>query len=106
MRGACWPKEPCTGRDTSTAPKSAPCVFGTVGEKAFLTIKGITVGATRRNTNMRFHFDDCQRPVDNLAEKPLIEKKRYKIKQGEFTWEIDEFLATTKALLLPCTDCP
>ena len=72
----------------------------TVGEKAFLTIKGITVGATRAEYEYEIPFDDCNALLDNLAEKPLIEKKRYKIKQGEFTWEIDEFFGDNAGLVL------
>ena len=56
----------------------------TVGDKAFLTIKGITVGATRAEYEYEIPFADCNALLDDLAEKPLIEKKRYKIKQGEF----------------------
>lgn len=72
----------------------------TVGEKAFLTIKGITVGATRAEYEYEIPFDDCNALLDNLAEKPLIEKKRYKIKQGEFTWEIDEFFGENQGLIV------
>lgn len=70
----------------------------TVGDKAFLTIKGITVGATRAEYEYEIPFADCNALLDNLAEKPLIEKKRYKIKQGEFVWEIDEFFGDNKGL--------
>ncbi|WP_411331053.1 CYTH domain-containing protein [Desulfovibrio desulfuricans] len=72
----------------------------TVGEKAFLTIKGITVGATRAEYEYEIPFDDCNALLDNLAEKPLIEKKRYKIKQGEFIWEIDEFFGDNQGLIV------
>ena len=72
----------------------------TVGEKAFLTIKGITVGATRAEYEYEIPFGDCNALLDNLAEKPLIEKKRYKIRQGEFTWEIDEFFGENQGLIV------
>ena len=72
----------------------------TVGDKAFLTIKGITVGATRAEYEYEIPFVDCNALLDNLAEKPLIEKKRYKIKQGEFVWEIDEFFGDNKGLIV------
>lgn len=72
----------------------------TVGDKAFLTIKGITVGATRAEYEYEIPFADCNALLDNLAEKPLIEKKRYKIKQGEFVWEIDEFFGDNKGLIV------
>lgn len=72
----------------------------TVGDKAFLTIKGITVGATRAEYEYEIPFADCNALLDDLAEKPLIEKKRYKIKQGEFTWEVDEFFGDNQGLIV------
>jgi adenylate cyclase len=38
--------------------------------------------------------------LDALAEKPLIEKKRYKIPAGDLTWEIDEFLGENAGLIV------
>jgi CYTH domain-containing protein len=38
--------------------------------------------------------------LDTLAEKPLIEKKRYRIKCGELVWEIDEFFGDNKGLIV------
>ena len=38
--------------------------------------------------------------LDALAEKPLIEKKRYKIPVGDLTWEIDEFLGDNAGLIV------
>jgi adenylate cyclase len=35
-----------------------------------------------------------------LAEKPLIEKTRYKIPVGNLTWEIDEFLGENAGLIV------
>jgi adenylate cyclase len=72
----------------------------TVGDKAFLTIKGITVGATRAEYEYPIPFDECNAMLDTLAEKPLIEKKRYKIKRGDLTWEIDEFFGDNKGLVV------
>ncbi len=72
----------------------------TVGEGAFLTIKGITVGATRAEYEYPIPFDDCNAMLDTLAEKPLIEKKRYKINYGGLIWEIDEFFGDNKGLIV------
>jgi adenylate cyclase len=38
--------------------------------------------------------------LDALAEKPLIEKKRYKIPAADLTWEIDEFLGDNAGLIV------
>jgi CYTH domain-containing protein len=72
----------------------------TVGDKAFLTIKGVTVGATRAEYEYPIPFDDCNAMLDTLAEKPLIEKKRYKIRRGDLVWEIDEFFGDNKGLIV------
>ena len=72
----------------------------TVGSIAFLTIKGLTVGATRSEYEYEIPFDECNAMLDTLAEKPLIEKKRYKISRGGLTWEIDEFFGDNQGLIV------
>ena len=62
----------------------------TTDDKAYLTIKGITVGATRAEYEYELPYDEGKAMLDSLAEKPLIEKRRYKIPAGDLTWEIDE----------------
>ena len=51
----------------------------TIDDKAFLTIKGLTVGATRSEYEYEIPLADCNAMLDALAEKPIIEKKRYKV---------------------------
>jgi CYTH domain-containing protein len=72
----------------------------TVGDKAFLTVKGLTVGATRNEYEYEIAFDECNAMLDALAEKPLIEKKRYKIPFSGLTWEIDEFFGDNQGLIV------
>ena len=72
----------------------------TVGSEAFLTIKGITVGATRAEYEYPIGFDDCNAMLDDLAEKPIIEKKRYKIPADGLTWEVDEFFGENRGLIV------
>ena len=72
----------------------------TVGDKAFLTIKGLTVGATRMEYEYEIPMADCNTMLDALAERPLIEKKRYKVDLGGLTWEIDEFFGENKGLIV------
>ena len=62
----------------------------TINDKAFLTIKGLTVGATRSEYEYEIPLADCNAMLDTLAEKPIIEKKRYKVPFAGLTWEIDE----------------
>ena len=72
----------------------------TVGDRAFLTIKGLTVGASRVEYEYEIPFEDGNFLLDNLAEKPIIEKKRYRIPQGKFVWEIDEFFGENQGLIV------
>jgi len=72
----------------------------TADARAFLTIKGITVGATRNEYEYEIPFDDGKEMLDTLAEKPLIEKKRHKIRSGNLTWEVDEFLGENAGLII------
>ncbi len=69
----------------------------TMGEKAALTIKGITVGATRLEFEYEIPLEDCRQLLE-LCEQPLIEKTRYKIKVGNLVWEVDEFHGVNKGL--------
>ena len=43
--------------------------------KAFLTIKGVTVGATRPEYEYEIPFDEGKAMLDALAEKPVIEEE-------------------------------
>jgi adenylate cyclase len=71
----------------------------TIKDKGYLTIKGITVGASR----MEFEYEIPRRDADKLldiCEKPLIEKTRYKVEEGGFVWEIDEFIGVNQGLIV------
>ncbi len=72
----------------------------TADDKAYLTIKGLTVGATRAEYEYEIPFEDGQAVLDTLAEKPLIEKRRYRIPADGLTWEIDEFLGDNAGLIV------
>lgn len=72
----------------------------TIDDKGFLTIKGITVGATRVEYEYEIPHAECTEMLDDLAEKPIIEKARYKIKFGGFVWEVDEFFGVNEGLVV------
>ena len=38
--------------------------------------------------------------LDDLCERPLIEKDRYKIPYGTHTWEVDEFFGDNAGLIM------
>ena len=72
----------------------------TIADKGFLTIKGISVGATRVEYEYEIPHDDADALLDGLCEKPLIEKNRYKIAHQGFTWEVDEFFGENDGLVV------
>ena len=71
----------------------------TMGTKAALTIKGITVGATRLEFEYDIPMDDCNQLLD-LCEQPIIEKTRYKIPYGGLIWEVDEVHGVNDGLVV------
>jgi len=70
----------------------------TIDDKGFLTIKGITTGATRMEFEYEIPAVEADELLDELCEKPIIEKHRYKIPMDGFTWEIDEFHGENEGL--------
>lgn len=72
----------------------------TVGEQGFLTIKGLAQGVARREYEYAIPLGDANELLDNLCERPLIEKVRYKIPYGGLVWEVDEFEGENAGLIL------
>jgi CYTH domain-containing protein len=70
------------------------------GDKAYLTIKGITQGATRQEFEYAIPIQDATTMLDDLCEKPLIEKRRYRVTHGGMNWEVDEFFGDNQGLVL------
>ena len=72
----------------------------TVGDRAFLTIKGLTVGSTRGEYEYEIPVADCDAMLDGLAEQPIIEKKRHRVPVGGHVFEIDEFFGENRGLIV------
>ena len=72
----------------------------TIDDKGYLTIKGITIGATRAEYEYEIPAAEANEMLDTLCEQPIIEKKRYKIPRDGFTWEIDEFGGVNEGLIV------
>lgn len=71
-----------------------------VDDTAFVTIKGITVGATRLEFEYAIPVGDARELLDELCERPLIEKTRHVVEHGNHTWEIDEFTGANQGLIV------
>lgn len=72
----------------------------TVGDRGYLTVKGITIGASRLEFEYEVPVAEASQMLDELCEKPLIEKNRYTLEYGGLAWEIDEFFGENQGLIV------
>ena len=72
----------------------------TIGSQGFLTIKGVSVGASRLEYEYEIPHADAEELLDNLCERPLIEKSRYKIDFQNLIWEVDLFAGVNQGLVV------
>lgn len=70
------------------------------GGTAMLTIKGKSLGATRSEWEYPIPLADAQAFLDTLCERPIIEKRRYRIPHEGMVWEVDEFLGENTGLVV------
>jgi adenylate cyclase len=70
------------------------------GDRAFLTIKGKTRGATRAEFEYPIPVADGNALLDQLCLRPLIEKTRFRIEHAGWVWEVDEFFGENEGLVL------
>ncbi|MBN7797666.1 CYTH domain-containing protein [Parahaliea mediterranea] len=70
------------------------------GERAWLTIKGPTTGATRAEYEYAIPADDARDMLASLCPGPLVEKRRFEVEHAGFTWEVDEFLGDNTGLVV------
>ena len=70
------------------------------GDEGTLTIKGITVGASRTEFEYPIPVEDAHVMLDELCEQPIIEKTRHVMDVDGTTWEIDEFAGVNEGLVV------
>ena len=70
-----------------------------VGDQGWITVKGVTVGATRAEFEYPVPATDAAEMLE-LCERPLIEKTRTVVDVGELRWEIDEFAGPNVGLIV------
>lgn len=69
------------------------------GDKAKLTIKGVTKGVSRAEYEYEIPLVDARELLD-LCEQPLIEKRRHLDEVSGKTFEIDVFLGANQGLIV------
>ena len=70
------------------------------GDRAVLTIKGITTGVTRSEFEYAIPVDDASILLDQLCEQPLIDKHRHVEEHAGHRWEIDVFHGDNDGLVV------
>ncbi len=75
------------------------------GAQAFLTVKGLSKGASRAEFEYPIPVEDARQLLE-LCEQPLIEKYRHEIFYAGFLWEVDEFLGENFGLVVAEIELP
>lgn len=103
VKGDAW-KSLATGRRYRqgylNSAKERTVRVRTIDDRAFLTVKGPNTGITRSEFEYEIPLEDARAMLDALAERPLIEKTRYKIASGGHVWEVDEFEGENQGLVV------
>lgn len=69
------------------------------GNAAFLTVKGVSVGATRAEFEYPIPLADAEGLLA-LCDGPLVEKTRHHVSVGDTLWEVDAFAGDNAGLVV------
>lgn len=70
------------------------------GERAWLTVKGVSFGATRIEFEYPIPLKDATDMLDGFCERPILEKQRTRIPLDGVVWEVDEFFGENSGLIV------
>jgi adenylate cyclase len=70
------------------------------GDTGLFTLKTRSTGIARAEYEFEIPLAQASQLLDQVCDRPLIEKYRSKIAIGDLTWEIDEFLGENAGLIL------
>lgn len=70
------------------------------GDQGSITVKGITIGATRTEFEYSIPLADADAMLDELCERPIVEKTRHVVEVDGTIWEIDEFAGVNEGLIV------
>lgn len=68
-------------------------------DKAYLTVKGPTLGLTRNEYEYEIPFQEAEQMILDFKLK-VLKKRRYLIDYASKTWEVDVFEAELKGLII------
>lgn len=69
------------------------------GDRAVLTIKGLSVGASRPEFEYPIPLEDAKALLA-ICDGPIVEKHRHCVRHAGLTWEVDEFLGDNAGLVV------
>ena len=72
----------------------------TANNRGYLTLKGKTTGVSRLEFEYPIPLEDADILLEQLCQKPILEKIRYRIDYKGHIWEVDEFLGDNAGLLV------
>lgn len=67
---------------------------------ASLNIKSATLGITRNEYDYPIPLDEAEEMLEQLCNRPLLEKTRHFLMHDGNKWEIDEFLGDNQGLIV------
>lgn len=76
------------------------------GERAYLTIKGITQGIERNEWEYEIDPADAMTMLRECCEGGVLEKVRYVVPYGGYEWEVDEFGGRLAPLVVAEVELP
>lgn len=76
------------------------------GDRAWLTVKGRNTGAVRDEWEFEIPVEDAVEMAGRLTGGWAIDKTRYVVPFGGYTWEVDEFHGRHEGLTLAEVELP
>lgn len=70
------------------------------GDKANINVKSATLGMSRLEYEYEIPMDEAEEMLEQLCEKPQVDKTRFIVERGSHIWEIDEFYGDNEGLLV------
>ena len=70
-----------------------------IGDRGFVTIKGISRGPVRAEYDYEIPYRDAREMLRELCEGPLIDKERFRIPYANLIWEVDVFAGENQGLI-------
>ncbi|MCB1761172.1 MAG: CYTH domain-containing protein [Gammaproteobacteria bacterium] len=60
-------------------------------DNAWLNIKSTTIGISRLEFEYAIPRQDAEEMLAQIAQKPFIDKTRYRVRCGDHIWDLDQF---------------